>query len=110
MEIQQQRHPKDCIVSKSILSHKKYFIYGLYDNMGELFYIGLTTDPKKRHTDHSSGNNRAIAQIVYENGFKIDLRIIAVFYDENLAKEYEAILLKKYIDVLKNKKNESHRL
>lgn len=110
MENQSEAHPKDKIISKSILSHKEYYIYGLYGKNGQLFYIGLTSDPKKRLMDHSGGRTSVSSQIIYDNDYKIDLRIIATFYDESLAKEYEAILLKKYIDVLVNVKTESHRL
>ena len=88
---------------------EQYFIYGLYDD-DSLVYIGFTKNIENRIKEHLNSINRKIANLAYRQSYDLDIRVIAIFYDKDLALEYEAILINRYIDNLYNKKDEKHRL
>lgn len=98
------------IISHSINKNCIYYIYGLYDNENNLFYIGLTINPSKRLKEHLRTTNRKMSQVIFENNYNINIKIISIFYDINLAKEFEAILINRFSNILTNIKDESYRL
>ena len=88
---------------------EKYYIYGIYDN-NNLVYIGFTKDVDKRAKEHLRTTNKKIRDLAFRCSYELDVRIISMFYDKDLALEYEAILINRYKNDLFNKKDEKHRL
>lgn len=101
---------KNVIKSKSIHTIQEHFVYGIYDR-SELVYIGYTKDVNKRYADHIRfSTNKLLNQLVHKCEYSLDMRVIAVFYDITLAKEYESILINRYKETLYNLKDEAYRL
>lgn len=88
---------------------EKYYIYGIYDN-NNLVYIGYTKNIEKRAIEHLRSTNKILNDLAFKSMYDLDIRIIAIFYDKDLALEYEAILINRYKNDLLNKKDEKHRL
>lgn len=87
--------------TKEIISDV-FYIYGLFDNVDAIKYIGITKNPYRRDKEHYRfSSNKKLRTLVNEfNIFK--MKIIAEFYDNDLAIEYEKFLIYKYKDKILN--------
>lgn len=89
------------MIAKEFISEKHY-VYGVFDSVDQLVYIGFTNDMARRIKEHERYSSNPRLRKIINNWGLLKYKIIAIFYDKNLAKEYEEILISKYSELLLN--------
>jgi predicted GIY-YIG superfamily endonuclease len=72
---------------------KKYYIYELWNELGQVVYVGCTGNPKKRYTQHVKTKPKPPYTgfgMFYKQNLK--MHIVKEFTDFNEALQYEAVL------------------
>jgi predicted GIY-YIG superfamily endonuclease len=80
-----------------------FYVYCIIDENNDVIYIGYTSDPKRRFNEHMRFSSNKDLRIYLINWNKVQFRIIAEFFDKDLAIEYEDFLIKKHGKSLLNK-------
>lgn len=77
-------------------SNEEYIVYGIFGVDDKLLYIGYTNDLNRRIKEHNHFSSNKLIRDLLNRFIDIKYKIIAIFYDSELAKEYEKILINKH--------------
>jgi predicted GIY-YIG superfamily endonuclease len=87
----------------------KYYVYRLTSTNG-LVYYGKTKRPQTRKYQHDGGHGACTSKKLYKNGGCVDMKILDIFDDEDLALVREKFYINNYDCVNKNDKGVPKRI